>query len=178
MKMQFKYNDGGRNAAGYKGSAGDCVARAIAIVAEMPYDQIYDALAVGTGAQRRSKRSTKRAASARNGINTKRKWFKDYMGSLGFVWHPTMTIGSGCTVHLSGGELPSGRLVVSVSKHYTAVIDGVIHDTFDPSADRGSTIYPPNYSGPIPKGAKWLANGNGWCYKPERCVYGYWSLDQ
>ncbi len=55
-----------------------------------------------------------------------------------------MAIGSGCTVHLRIGELPAGRLVVSLSKHMTAVIDGVIHDTYDPS--RGGT----------------------------RCVYGYW----
>ena len=37
-----------------------------------------------------------------------------------------MHIGSGCKVHLRDGELPSGRLVVSVSKHMVAVVDGVI----------------------------------------------------
>ncbi len=37
-----------------------------------------------------------------------------------------MQIGSGCTVHLRADELPSGRLVVSVSRHLTAVIDCVI----------------------------------------------------
>jgi hypothetical protein len=47
-----------------------------------------------------------------------------------------MQIGSGCTVHLRADELPSGRLVVSVSKHLTAVIDGVIHDAHDPSPAR------------------------------------------
>ena len=51
------------------------------------------------------------------------------MESLGWKWTPTMQIGSGCTVHLRADELPSGGLVVSVSKHLTAVIDGVIHDT-------------------------------------------------
>ena len=44
-----------------------------------------------------------------------------------------MAIGSGCKVHLADSELPFGRLVVSVSKHYTAVIDGVVHDTHDPA---------------------------------------------
>ncbi len=38
-----------------------------------------------------------------------------------------------------------GRLIVSVSKHMTAVIDGVIHDTHNPSRDG------------------------------TRCVYGYWT---
>ena len=42
--MQFVYNDGGRAAAGYIGSAGDCVTRAIAIATELPYQTVYDAL--------------------------------------------------------------------------------------------------------------------------------------
>jgi hypothetical protein len=33
-----------------------------------------------------------------------------------------MQIGPGCTVHLRADELPSGRLVVSVSKHLIAAI--------------------------------------------------------
>lgn len=173
--MKYQFNDGGRSAAGFKGTAGDCVARAVAIASGRPYAEIYMALAKGTGAQRAGKRG-KRPASARNGINVTRQWFKDYMRELGFAWTPTMKIGSGCTVHLSDGELPMGRLVVSVSKHYTAVIDGVIQDTHNPSADRGTTIYPPSFPKEhLPKVAKWLANGNGWGYAPKRCVYGYWS---
>ena len=146
--MRVVITDGGRAAAGYKGTAGDCVCRAIAIATGLPYQRVYTALAVGTGTQRRSKRTGKRGFTAGEGINTKRQWFTNYMHQLGFVWTPTMGIGTGCTVHLRDGELPNGRLVVSVSKHATAVIDGVIHDAFDPS--RG---------------------GN-------RCVYGYWSLKQ
>lgn len=76
-------------------------------------------------------------------------------------------------VHLRADELPAGRLVVSVSKHYTAVINGVIRDTFDPR-DRGATIYPAG-AVDIPKGARRLPNGL-WAYEPERCVYGYWRL--
>lgn len=167
--MKHIYDDGGRTAAGFKGKAGDCVARSVAITSGRPYAEVYAALARGMGKQRKSK-----GASARNGVNTKRKWFKDYMASIGFKWVPTMLIGSGCKVHLRDDELPMGRLVVAVSKHYTAVIDGVIHDTFNPAADRGTTIYSPGCSLPIPKGARWLANGNGWAYSPERCVYGYW----
>lgn len=44
---------------------------------------------------------------------------------------------NGCQKPPTDGELPSGRLVVSVSKHYTAVIDGVIHDTYDPQRAHG-----------------------------------------
>ena len=56
-----------------------------------------------------------------------------------------MSIGSGCKVHLKADELPSGNIIVALSKHYCAVIDGVIHDTHDCSRNE------------------------------TRCVYGYWS---
>lgn len=144
--MRFQYNDGGRAAAGWKGSCGDCVTRAIAIAAQRPYDEVYAALSEGMRTQRLMK-NRRRKSSARSGVSVDRKWFKDYMEALGFRWTPTMRIGSGCTVHLREGELPSGRLVVSVSRHLVAVVDGVIHDTYSPTRDG------------------------------KRCVYGYWSLD-
>lgn len=142
--MSFTYNDGGRINAGYKGAAGDCVVRAVAIATGLPYQEVYDALSEGSRAQRLTRRS-KAKASARDGVSVKRKWFRDYMQALGWEWVPTMQIGSGCKVHLRAEELPAGNLIVSVSKHYTAVIGGVIHDTHDPSRDG------------------------------TRCVYGYWQ---
>jgi hypothetical protein len=146
--MRVIITDGGRAKAGFfSASSGDCVARSIAIASGRPYAEVYDRLAVGNGKQRRSKRTGKRGITASNGINTNRKWFKDYMADLGFEWTPTMAIGSGCKVHLRNGEVPSrGRYVVSLSKHFTALIDGVVFDTYDPS--RFGT----------------------------RCVYGYWKL--
>lgn len=160
--MKVVITDGGRAAAGYSGKAGDCVARSIAIVAGLPYSVVYDRLAIGTGTQRKSKRSTPRGFTAAKGINVRRKWFKDYMTELGFVWTPTMGIGTGCKVHLADGELPMGRLVVAVSKHYTAVIDGVIHDTHDPQRE-----------------ASWLCEYVDGKMKSTkiggRCCYGYWS---
>lgn len=145
--MNFNYNDGGRAASGRKGSTSDCVARSIAIAAELPYDEVYKRLAEGNQNQRRSKRENKVSGrrTASHGINVKRKWFVDYMAELGFRWVPTMQIGSGCKVHLDAKELPAGRIVVALSKHYAAVIDGVVNDTYDCS--RGGT----------------------------RCVYGYWT---
>jgi hypothetical protein len=63
------------------------------------------------------------------------------LSELGWVWTPTMTIGSGCQVHLRADELPPGRLICKVSKHLVAVIDGVIHDTHDPSRDGARCVY-------------------------------------
>ena len=141
--MSFQYNDGGRAAEGYKGSTGDCVCRAVAIASEKPYQEVYEVLAEGNANERITKRSPKSLGkkTASKGIMAKRKWFNDYMLSLGFVWYPTMKIGSGCKVHLRPEELPSGRLVVSVSRHLVAVIDGVINDTHDPSREGTRCVY-------------------------------------
>jgi hypothetical protein len=45
--MRRVYNDGRRKGAGYKGDAGDCVARAIAIPRGLPNKQVYQRLAAG-----------------------------------------------------------------------------------------------------------------------------------
>ena len=143
-QSNYKFNDGGRSAAGYQGTAGDCVCRAICIATGKPYQEVYDQLSQGNATQRRGKREGKAKAGVRTaarGINTSRQWFKDYMNALGFTWTPTMLIGSGCKVHLKSDELPSGRLVVAVSKHYTCVLDGVIQDTHDPSRQGTRCVY-------------------------------------
>ena len=42
--LELKINDGGRKAAGYKGKAGDCVVRSIAIATNLSYIKVYDDL--------------------------------------------------------------------------------------------------------------------------------------
>jgi hypothetical protein len=127
------YNDGGRKAAGYKGEAGDCVVRAIAIATGKSYEEVYDALNAPCNAAGPTRRGRK--SSARTGI--RRAIYDKYLASLGWNWTPTMKVGQGCNVHLRADELPAGRLIVSVSKHLVAVVDAVIHDTSDCS--RGGT---------------------------------------
>jgi hypothetical protein len=142
----FVYNNGGRIDAGYKGTTGDCVCRAISIATETPYQEVYD-LINKYGKQERLSKRRKSKSSARTGVHkdTIRKIMLEHFG---WKWKPTMLVGKGCQVHLKADELPKGRLVVSVSKHSVAVIDGVIHDTYDCS--RGGT----------------------------RCVYGYYYNDK
>ena len=135
------YDDGGRKAAGYCGVAGDCVVRAVAIATGRSYQQVYDDVNGLALNERRSKLKRGRS-SARNGVH--KPTIRRLLASYGWTWTPTMRVGQGCRVHLVAHELPPGRLVVSVSKHLVAVIDGLIHDTHNPS--RGGT----------------------------RCVYGYW----
>ncbi len=137
----YVYDDGGRAAAGYKGETGDCGVRAAAIVTGLSYQEVYDDLnAMGKAEKVRGK--TKRSNS-RTGIST--KTLGRYLEARGFEWVPTMGIGTGCQVHLKSDELPGGTIVARVSRHYAAVIDGVVHDTHDSSRDG------------------------------TRCVYGYWQ---
>ncbi len=140
--MEFVFHDGGRAAAGYQGKTGDCVARSIAIATERTYKEVYDALNRFAQAERITKRKRRRSSS-RTGVY--RLTYQAYLESLGWRWTSTMSIGSGCKIHLRPSELPRGPLIVKVSRHLTAVIDGVLYDTHDCS--RGGT----------------------------RCVYGYFS---
>jgi len=138
----FKYNNGGRSDAGFKGTTGDCVVRAITIATGFTYSEIYSTMNLFVKDERLTKRKRNKSAS-RTGVH--KDQIKKFLNALNWTWTPTMFIGQGCKVHLKADELPSGILIVSLSKHVTCVIDGVINDTYDCSR-----------------------NGT-------RCVYGYWT---
>jgi hypothetical protein len=147
--LEFKYDDGGRSAAGYKGVTGDCVVRSIAIATSIPYQKIYDDLYKANQIFRTTSK-TKLAKSLKPSndsprTGTHRIILKKYLSQLGWTWTPTMFIGKGCKVHLKKNELPTGTIIVSCSKHITVVKNGVLYDTYNCSR-----------------------NGT-------RCVYGYWK---
>ncbi len=141
----FQYNDGGRQSAGYKGHTGDCVVRAIAIAADLPYQQVYDELFrrnrefAETSRSRAAKRVARKGATPRNGNFYQS--YHPYLLELGFKWVPTMFVGQGCTHHVNADELPSGRLVLRLSRHLSAFIDGVVNDTYDCSRDGTRCVY-------------------------------------
>lgn len=140
--MKFVFHDGGRAAAGYKSYARDCVTRSISIVTGIPYQDVYADLNRLARCERG--RAGKKARShSRTGVY--RRSYERYLKRLGWMWIPTISVGSGCKMHLRSPELPSGPLLARVSKHLTAVIDHVLYDTYDCS--RGGT----------------------------RCVYGYFA---
>ena len=136
--LKFQYHDGGRLQAGYKGNTRDCVARAISIATELPYQQVYDLINEFALQEKTGKRK-KGISNARKGVykDTTRK----IMSSLGWEWIPTMQIGQGCKVHLRANELPSGRIIVKVSKHCVAVIDHTLYDTYDCTRDGDRCVY-------------------------------------
>lgn len=141
----LQVNDGGRAAAGFVGGAGDCVVRSIAIATQLPYIKVYEDLrdANARYAQERDNKLSRmlkqRGSSPRNGNH--RNVFHEYILQQGFDWVPTMKVGAGCKVHLRPDELPKGTLIVKVSKHLTTVIDGVLHDTHDPSRNGSRCVY-------------------------------------
>lgn len=140
--IRFVQDDGGREAAGFRGSAGDCAVRSIAIATGKPYLEVYNAINVFSLNERVGKRK-RGISNARTGVYS--RTLRRYLDSIGWHFTPTMSIGSGCKVHLRASELPAGRLIISLSKHITAVVDQVVHDMYDPSRDG------------------------------TRCVYGFWS---
>lgn len=130
-------DDGGRAAAGFKGDTGDCVVQAIAIATEEPYEAVYRGINEYAADER--PRGHGRRSTARNGV--RRAIYERYLVDRGWRWVPTMTIWSGCKVHLRADELPNGRIIARVSKHVCAVINGVVHDTHDPSRDGTRCVY-------------------------------------
>lgn len=137
-KLEFKYNDGGRSKYYTATKVGDCVVRAISIASGEDYKKVYDFAS-------KSEKDAGRKRSARNGVST----FRKVASHFGGVWHPLSGIGSGCKAHLCKDEIPmTGNIVCQVSKHLTAVIDGVINDTYDCSREG------------------------------TRCVYGYWTFNK
>lgn len=144
--LPFQFDDGGRAKAAFQSLARDCVTRSIAIATGLPYQRVYQDIASGNAAQKATSKTPKRSLSADHGVNTRRKWFKEYMSSLGFEWVPAMHVGNPKRAYLCEEDLPTGRLVVALSKHYTAVINGVIRDTFN------------------------------CCPDGSRCVFGFWRL--
>ena len=128
---RYVYDDGG---AGRSNHGGGCVPRAIAIATGRPYRKVYKSLAAAT---RRYVQRWPRSHIAgwvrrsRHGFDPDHGVYPrihdPYLASLGWQYTPTKDQ----KVRLRADELPPGRLIVQVHRHLVAVIDGVIHDTYD-----------------------------------------------
>jgi hypothetical protein len=144
-KMTWQHNDGGRRDAGYKGKAGDCVVRAIAIATGKPYQEVYDELQelnldyMIDNTDRRARRIRERGATPRNG--NYKQVYRPYLESLGWEWVPVMKFGSGCTMHLKPSELPKGTIIAKCSRHLVACIDGIAQDTYDCTRNGTRCVY-------------------------------------
>lgn len=115
----FIFNDGGRAASGRKGSAGDCGVRAMAIALDLSYEECYCKLA-------QANKDAGGKKSARNGL--KKSVYEKVLSRHGWVWHSAPKF-EGRKARC--GDMPQGRVIVRMARHFAAVIDGVLYDTWD-----------------------------------------------
>ena len=126
MTLEFIKDDGGREAAGYRGKAGDCVPRALTIVSGEPYRQCYNDLAEANSKVRRTRPRDQGKRSARNGVykNAYDKVFKHY----GFE---KVKLGRGTRPTISEAHAAYGDCIITTRKHVFAVVNGAVRDTWD-----------------------------------------------
>jgi hypothetical protein len=141
--MDFVYNDGGRSRYFKAKSVGDCVTRAIAIATRTDYKEVYDSINKLAKAERVGSKK-RHISSSRNGVYkiTERK----YLESKGWSYKPLMKIGASEHYYLTESDLETlgledGRYILQIRRHLTAVVDGVINDTFNPSEYYDPMLY-------------------------------------
>lgn len=118
--MRYIQDDGGRADSGFKGSAGDCATRAIAIATGDPYRATYNALG-----ELAAEMTGGLETSVRNGVS--QAVFHRYITDGG--WALTLTPGA----YFVPESLPKQRVCIAVlHRHWVAVsVDGVVRDTWD-----------------------------------------------
>jgi len=117
--MNFIYNDGGRLQAGYKGKAGDCGVRAMAIALGIDYKTAYNELA-------QANKDKGYAKSARNGIY--KDVYSEILKKHGWVWQSAPKF-NGRKAKCS--DMPKGTVIAQQAGHYVTVIDGIPNDIWD-----------------------------------------------
>lgn len=114
MDNKFRYNDGGRKAAGFEGGVADCVTRALAIETGRPYDQIRrEVLALAPDAETA-------------GVNVFGAEFEQYMRER----HDRVFVPMRYAMRVADFPEYYGFIVLT-KNHVTAVQVGVVEDVFD-----------------------------------------------
>jgi hypothetical protein len=147
VAIPWKHNDAGNPGRTTKRGrliVGNAVVRAIAIATEQNYWPVYRELYTAQCeyvSKSRSKRIKDKGAS----IDYAGVWpdvSKQYLLDRGWTWTPTMSIGSGTTVHLTYEEIPDLPVFVArVSRSLVTVVNGVVQDIGDPSRDGTRALY-------------------------------------
>ena len=117
--ISFRYNDGGRSEAGYRGDTGDCVCRATAILAGADYKELYKRYA-----DLHHKRHGTR--TARNGINK-----ADYERVFKQLGLEKVKLGRGPKPTFTEAWEQFGDCIVTTTRHICAIVDGALQDTED-----------------------------------------------
>ena len=156
FQAQYRFDDGGRSRAGYKGDVPDCVARATSIVLNLDYDKTLKTFQNLNFEWQKYLANKRHFAGRVNFRATQNQEFNPVLISenfrsvafgvpttmahmvyedLGFQYKSTWAKGlfiSTYTDLVNYGLLPhEGSLVLKFRGHVSAVVDGVIYDTFD-----------------------------------------------
>lgn len=164
-ELDFTYNDGGRTAAEYSGSTGDCVTRAIAIATGEDYETIRRHLMTATADFRSASRSRAANRLASNSVfrGVSSRIYKPFLASLGWNFISCQKVGHPSTIRMIQEHLPRGIVIIRLRKHLVTVIDHVVHDTCR-SHIRAEWVRMPNGAFLIDQGVQ-----------VPRTVYGYWT---
>jgi hypothetical protein len=120
--MKLQYNDGGQSESSHRGERSTCSIRALAIVTDCPFDQAYDLIA-HTGRKKDGGTTIGRLLSR--------------VDAYRIAWHE---FNEETYPHQLPELFPRGRYIIIVEEHAFALIDGVIHDTFQ-ATDRVELVY-------------------------------------
>lgn len=120
--LPWTEDDGGRTAAGFGGSAGDCVVRAVCIALGQDYEATYtDIMALAK-------------ASPARGVCT--SILRPYLAERGWRFHF-----AGRKL-LTATNLPQHpRIIATLSGHVAAIVDGVVRDTYSSSGKGHRKFY-------------------------------------
>jgi hypothetical protein len=118
QQLKYKKHDGGRNDSGFKGNAGDCVTRAIAISTKQGYRKTYEDLF-----SLYKEMTFGLSGSPRSGVPT--PVYCKYLADKG--WRVQITKGG----YLK--DIPSDGIYIAdlSERHLVTVIDGVVFDSWD-----------------------------------------------
>ena len=133
--IDYQYDDGGREAAGYRGRTGDCVVRAIAVCARQNYRAVYLTMAeqmkrngYAASGNAYAIRERHRRAPRRKGQISARRVQDRVLELYGFR---KVRLPAGARPTFTEAHRRFGDCIVGTTKHVAAVVDGALRDTFD-----------------------------------------------
>lgn len=117
----YIYNDGGCSAAGFKTTT-DCGIRALAIACELSYQDARKIL-----------KKAAKSGKMGNGQIAKGIYTEDFNSALESLGWKKVSAPKFTGRKARCDDLPKGRVIANMARHFAAVIDGRIHDTWDSS---------------------------------------------
>lgn len=143
--------DGGREDAGYKGDAGDCVTRAISIATAWESDSRYEyekhrsALMERKATWRKTSRSKRAKASKSNSVRngTPKEVYRPYLEDLGWERVSLVKFGDPTRKEMVKEDIPNDVVILEVRKHIVACVRHTVYDTWD---SRESTLFVDGYA--------------------------------